>query len=38
MKARTLLGVPGAHTVSSLQTFPHCHMERSGRSDHFKDK
>src|SRR6266568_3784206 len=30
-------GVPAAtHTVPTTETFPHCQMSRTGRSDHFK--
>jgi len=34
-------GVPAAlptDIVPAVETFPHCQMERAGRSDHFKDK
>ena len=24
--------------IPAAETFPHCQMERAGRSDHFKDK
>lgn len=32
-------GVPAAtRSVPPAETFPHCEMQRAGRSDHFKSK